>query len=87
MKLVEGNKYQVMAAKTKAEIIIAVAPKGDYYKPGDLIKVEDDIFATVLVVNDYVEVEEIKMMEEAYGQDLRKVVSSFRQRVCDWEEE
>jgi hypothetical protein len=49
--------------------------------------VEDDIFATVLVVNDYVEVEEIQMMEEAYGQDLRKVVSSFRQRVCDWEEE
>ncbi len=86
MKLVEGDKYQVMAAKTKAEIIIAVAPKGEYYQPGDLIKVEDDIFATVLVVDDYVEVADIKRTEEAYGQDLRKVVSSFRQRICDWEE-
>ena len=86
MKLIEGEKYQVVAVKTKNELVIAVAPRGDYVSSGDLVELDDGVIATAIFEDDYVEVSEIKKIEEVGGTDLYKIVAVYRKRVCEWDE-
>lgn len=61
-------------------------PKENYVYPGDMVHLESGACGTVLLVDDYLDYEDLQKIEKDTGEEFVKIVTVFRKSTAEWEE-
>ena len=84
----KGEKYRVAIIRdTNGEFCGAYCPHDDYLDVGDIVKMEDGSMASVMLEDDYVGGDELIKMQEITGMTYKRIISTYRNRPVEWEEE
>lgn len=80
------TRYNLVIVRNKNDVFSgAYCPHDDRVEIGDIVKLENGEMATVMMVNDYAKLEDLKAHINT-GLDYQRISSIYRNREVEWED-
>lgn len=86
-KAIKGEKYYLAVVKQDTKIAMAYAPHDEHLYYGDMVELEHGMIGTCIIVDDYVDGEDVIATEKISGMEAQRVICRYRRSEVEWMEE
>ena len=86
-KVTNGERYYLAVVKQDTKIAMAYAPHDEHLYYGDMVELENGMMGTCILVDDYVDGEDVTEHEKVSGMEAQRIICRYRRSEVDWKEE
>lgn len=85
-KVIKGDRYYLAVVKQDTKIALAYAPNDEHLYYGDMVELENGMMGTCILVDDYVDGEDVIEHEKVSGMEAQRVICRYRRSEVEWNE-
>lgn len=86
-KAIKGKRYNLAIVKKNTQFALAYAPREENLYCGDMVELENGLIATCILVDDYIDGEDVIEYENVSGMEAQRVICRYRRSEVEWKEE
>ena len=86
-KAIKGERYNLAVVKKDTQFALAIAPREEHLYYGDMVELENGMMGTCILVDDFVDGEDVIEHEKVSGMEAQRIICQYRRSEVDWKEE